>query len=56
MKMNNGVKMRKLTNGEILEILYHNCLVFDPRVTEIGLQDGQVLYIIKGELWIKEDD
>ena len=45
--------MKKLTNREIVEILYHNILGLDPRVNEIGLQDGQVLYLKEGELWKK---
>ena len=45
--------MRKLTNREIVEILYHNVLVLDPRVTEIGLQDGQVICLVNGELYLK---
>ena len=46
--------MKKLTNKEIVEILYHNVLILDPRVTEIGLQDGQKLFLKKGELF-KDD-
>lgn len=45
--------MKKLANREIVEILYHNALVLDPRVTEIGLDDGQVLYLVNGELYRK---
>ena len=43
-------KYRKLTNKEIVEILYHNHIDLDPRVKEVGLQDGTKLFLINGEL------
>jgi hypothetical protein len=43
--------MKKLSNREIVEILYHNALFLDPRVTEIGLDNGDILKIINGELY-----
>lgn len=41
----------KLSNREIVEILCHNVLSFDPRITEIGLQNGTKLFLKKGELY-----
>lgn len=43
--------MKRLTNREIVEILYHNVLVLDPRIKGIELQNGQKLLIKDGELW-----
>lgn len=48
-------KVQKLTNRKIVEILYHNYLILDPRVTEIGLQDDTILFLKDGELYKSEE-
>lgn len=48
------MKLNKLTNRDIVELLYHNHLVLDPRMTEIILNDGTLLILKNGELYKAE--
>lgn len=48
------MKLIKLTNREIVEVLYFNDLILSPRINEIGLRDGRILVLQRGELYWKE--